>query len=89
MLRSALRYCVAANVLVLFASPLGDGPAAVAAAKHFAGLLVSDMLLLRHVGALGLSLQVMAALEKGGQGREALRALVEEVSAVWGLGLRV
>jgi hypothetical protein len=57
-LRSSLRYCVATNVVVLLATPLAEGPESAAAARHWAGLLVCDMLLLRHIGALGLSLQV-------------------------------
>jgi hypothetical protein len=65
-LRSALRYCVATNVVVLMATPLGEGNAAAAAARHWAGLLVCDMLLLRHMGALGLSLQVRVRGQAGG-----------------------
>jgi hypothetical protein len=86
MLRSALRYCVAASVAVLMSSPLGEGPGCAAAARHWAGLMVSDMLLLRQVGALGLALQVMAALEKGGAARDELAALLEEVRGAGGGG---
>ena len=112
--RAALRYCVAANVVVLLASPLAppapahradaaavdaadatadaaagaDSAAALslAAARHFGSLLTCDMLLLRNVGALGLSLQIIAALERGGATRAALAAYAEARLAEPGFG---
>jgi hypothetical protein len=66
-LRGSWRYSVLANVFTMFLAPPPDTPQVLPVTRHCLGLLRSDVILLRGIGAAGLYLQLSWLVDHGRQ----------------------